>query len=742
MSAAGSTIIGNVGTPFMTAALDPFVDSTLFEDASLEPIDTFAMVGSDTPSSPPASIPPPNGSGGGNDGDGSGSGPKLAGLRTGILKHGEHLADLVLDVAPGAAEDAFPGLDLYERFIDQFIGWIRAGSISELNEKIDGSPAIVLGFDADNRPYVAYKLGIERKGAPKLVRTVAEAAQLYGNSPIAAILADCIRVLRPRLKAFSDPSLVFQADLLFTPNNGARTVENDAVIIRANPSGLAYRITKHSKLHPFVSNVQLGLVVHTVGRRVIDEETGTVARVEPLDDADAVEAFVRTLRSDGVFAVDPWTRDVRIDRGKNRFTDAQETEIRAALSGMRAGLAGMSADFRKQWASFLPTFRIFLNTSLKAGHNGGLYQAAAANEPFDFDRICAVFRTWITERANTLRISPSGAKRWMAPRRMPADFDALVADSGDDLRAALAAYYDANRILFQLKPHMRGAYTSKLGGGPIEGIMVTDETSGVKVKLVDRLEFTMHNFAGEQMRTQEKRVRRATSTKQAPKKFAPATKLPPPLDRWRAGAAFFIGKMQPPHAGHIALIGAAMQEWSPSELFVLASDKAPDLTAETWKGWGVAARKKDVQAGDYTHVFSPALRTEILQQGLPEGVHAHVIDTSAFWRFLNRAAKDNRKGAVALIVGQKEMDEGRYDAQVKRYADRLRLMPMPMQQEGISATAVRQAVRRLAEQGDPAAYDFLKQAFAFVTPARARDRIIGRLIQEWLAVDAVVGQVI
>jgi hypothetical protein len=660
----------------------------------------------------------------------------LVSARTGVLKHGEHLVDLVLDIAPGTRTRHLPGFNQFSAYVDTFVNQVKTQEIAVLNEKFDGSPAILLGYDASNRPYVAYKHGIGGSRGPRIIRTVKEAGHVYSGSAMKALFEDCIRYLRPRLLKFRDRDLVFQADLLFTPNNGAMEVSDKEVAIRANPFGIEYRLPAGSKFYDFAKRAKVGLVVHTVGRRVIDEETGEVVDVSPLEDEGLVEEFVKTLRSEDVFVIDPWSRSVRIDRGEDSLSEEKEKEIHDLLLSMRAGLEMLGTDFRTIWKDFLPQFKVFLNSNLKEGKSGGIYRAAADGANYDFKRLTSAFSVWISERAQTVRISPKGVKRKLAPSYMPIDFELLqLGWHRIELCRYLKAYFDAVRIQYLLKPHMREVYSSKLGGGQIEGIMVTDEETQVKVKLVDRLEFTMQNFSGEKKR-KVGRGKPKTKRKPAKKKI----RMPQLYRKWRPGAAFFIGKLQPPHAGHIAMLGAAIAEFGVENVFIMPSDKAPNFDAETWRELKVGNRKKDLIAGDLTHVFSPAIREEILRYGLSENAQIHFANTLTFWRYLNRAKKRERHGEAALIMGQKEMEEGRYRKQLERFRGYVRPHPIDMQHDGLSSTEVRQAIRMVNDgMGNLEAYLFLQRAFDFIPP-KERDRIIGKLAKELSWVEKAVAR--
>jgi len=298
-------------------------------------------------------------------------------------------------------------------------------------------------------------------------------------------------------------------------------VMKNAVRIKANPFGIEYVLPAGSKFYNFAARAKVGLVVHTVGRRIIDAETKEVVGVEPLEDMDAIESFVKTIRSQAVFAIDPWSRRVEIDRGEDTFTAEKRAHIEFMLRDMRTDLSRLDRDFRERWRSFLPHFRTFLNASLKEGRSGGIYRAAEAGEEFHFGLLAERFYEWLVMRSETMRISPKGAKSRLAPKKMPGEFEDLIDECRDSLKTYFRAYFNANRILYLLKPHMQEVYASKLGGGQIEGVMISNKTT--KVKLVDRLGFTMQNFSGENQRKIGKRAKVGAPTR---RKARPEVRMP------------------------------------------------------------------------------------------------------------------------------------------------------------------------------------------------------------------------
>lgn len=674
----------------------------------------------------------------------AGGGESLASMHDGAFGHGTHLVDLLLDIKPGTESSTLPAFDRFISFIGQLINQIDAGEM-RLNEKFDGSPAILLGIDGDGKPFVAFKYAISGKREPRLVRSAAEAHEVFRGSDLAKIYEDCIRCMGPRIGEFGRDGFVFQADVLFTQSNNAREVMEDEVRIHANESGLTYVIKPDSEYFKAAAEAKVGLVVHTIARRVIDEETGGITGLKTMHDETLVREFTRALRSSDVFAIDPWSYGVKIDRDEGRTLSARKKGmIERMIEDMRSDLSDLSPEFRTEWSkTFQAQFSIFLNDCLKAGGTGGIYKAAAAGKPFDFDLLVNAFQAWYEPRSRHLSINQKGEKGWASPKRMPEKFPEFLNVHRQELHDFLKAYYDGIRILYLLKPHMKEAYASKLGGGPIEGIMLTDEMSGLKLKLVDRLVFTRLNFAGEQERARQKLLRgvaREAEVRAARERDA----VPDVLKSIQDGALFYVGKLQPPHAGHVALISAAIAAFGVENVVILASGKEPNLAAQHWKELSVTDKpvKRDIAARKWTHVFTPELRMEMLRYGLPPEARIHIADLSAFWGgYFRRMHEAGGREPVSVLMGQKEISSGRYKEMKRRLGDRLRVISLDMQRDGLSGTDVRQAIRSLYENGDEDSYNFLRRALDYI-PRKELDRVIGRLLHEWQLVDAKAAELV
>ena len=170
---------------------------------------------------------------------------------------------------------------------------------------------------------------------------------------------------------------------------------------------------------------------------------------------------------------------------------------------------------------------------------------------------------------------------------------------------------------------------------------------------------------------------------------------------------------------------------------VLASKKQANFRAVHWKDFGVVGSdglNNGILKRKYRYPFSISLRKKLFELMLPDDVPVHFIATSHFRSYLSNAADKNEKGHIHLVVGQKEVKEGRYDRYLNDFPKHLKLMPIPMQNDGISATSVREAV----SHGD---HDHLKSLYHMLDE-NVLDLIVDRMFFEWSRVDRKILEVV
>ena len=136
--------------------------------------------------------------------------------KSGKLTHLTHLEDLMLD-------DGIAGMQHAITVLRQFRHMLISGGVSKalhVTTKWDGAPSVVFGPDpADGKFFVATKSAFSK--VPKLMKSHAQIAEIYGSGGVGGVLHDCLSEL-----ALLQPTRVLQGDLLFS---GARSVKAQSI---------------------------------------------------------------------------------------------------------------------------------------------------------------------------------------------------------------------------------------------------------------------------------------------------------------------------------------------------------------------------------------------------------------------------------------------------------------------------------------------------------------------------------
>lgn len=654
----------------------------------------------------------------------------------GLPAHKEHLADLILDLKPGLTENAFPGFYVLHQLSIHLLKQIRARKLDFVNEKIDGSPALRFGFDQQGRPFVTLKSDLERKSGARLVRTPQEADELFENPELALILKESITVLSEAMPAYGNSSLLFQGDLLYTQSNGARKKRKGGFDITANPTGLTYKVEKTDPLYDQVRRSQMGIVIHSASMMSFDDQGHPVVG-DPVFGRDVIEEFAAKIKNDDLLALTPWRHDLAVAQNlSDQELDQLIEQAVDYLQSIHKELQKITPEFREEWCRYLAQFVVFLNSRLKEGKDGGLFRGAQADEAFKFELLAEHFGGWLQRRSRQVNISPSGAKSNKTSQKLAADYAVLLKDQPDQLYGVMHAYFLAVKLHYLLQSALQEAFASKLGGGEIEGLIVRDEQLGVDVKFVDRMEFTRRNFAGESkrripIRGESRRHLRVDDLRLAEKG-----------DLLFDGAIVYMCKLQPFHAGHVALCAQAVADYGAQNLVIVASHKEAQLEASALGKTKLADRVSDIVERQWQYPFSLDLRRELISHGIPEGARLFMEGTDVFFGALKRIKDEGAKIRVRLLVGAKELEQGRYDVLLREYSDHVNLLSYDLFEEGLSATQVRFHVRRLSEEGDMESLEFLLKALDYIPHKKERMRLIGQMIFEWREAENAVRQIL
>ena len=624
-------------------------------------------------------------------------------LRSGLVSHSEHAVDLIL------VQGALPGDQLVQSFsavCRQLVSGLARGSLG-INEKIDGSPAIVLGFTADNRPFVAYKGGIDRKTRQQIFTCTTDVERAFKEEdPRRALYGALVKNVLPAMNKVPAPlrRFTYQCDRLFHAGDTRMTVTDDAVTF--TPNTVTYKVSADHPLYRRCADASVALVGHTISICTHDPKT---SRIEPSAhyDPESLQAFLQAIDGKDVLALHPY-HEVRIPSSRRAELGH---EIEPALARLSDYMANVSEEFRSLWATaILPSFRKFINSSVHPGRDGGLFSMAAEGARFSPAALIRRYRALHNETYAALeRGDPSKRGAGILVRNLKIARN----QHGESFEALLNAYYEAIKIQRRIDQVLKPAIGSKLGGGPVEGIMLSE--GDIFVKWVDRLDFTRKNNENNERGRGDGGRWREMET------------LPAPFDVWKPGAVVLPMKLQPPHAGHIQMIREVKAKYPGREVIVLASDKQANLAADHWKALGLAETKHELAAGIFTHPFSIELRRELLQTAIGDDCTITVTSPSIFRDYLRRAREAGETQPVVLAVGAKEKKSGSYDGDLKTYKGLVRPHYVSPKEGGISGTAIKRALRD-GEHADPA---LLELALSYINDNTLRQSYIDRMMAEY-----------
>ncbi len=638
-------------------------------------------------------------------------------LKSGILMHGEHWVDLILRQA--GTDDPRP-LKVFTETLQQLMEGVRSGHLGRINEKVDGSPSVVFGFTAKGKPFVAYK-GHFTKKEQTLVTTKEEAENHFKRSPaLKAIFSTLFAAAEGPLKKTKAKlkKYIFQGDLLFVKgDDDRRKVSDQEVRIEAN--SLAYVIHKDHPFYEALKNADAAVVFHTVGERVVegDGRLNVKAMTETSKEEALVHEFAQGVNSQTLFAMDPWRDNVEVKADAKVSASQVSKEVEVKLALIQKNLANLSSEFRDSWRKdFEPKWRTFFNSGLRPPFDGGFYKEASSGEPVNVEHWIEQFGHWLKSRSEDA---------------LAEKYDAFVSDHKKELAGLIEAYAASVAIQYKIQPFLKQASTSKLGGGEVEGLILKTEDS--IVKWVDRLDFTLRNNA-----------RWNRGGQQAPVQSLET--LPQPLNEWHPDASFVVMKGQPIHAGHIEMIRKAVALNPGKKIYIIASDKAPNLEATEWKKLKATDTKKDLQEQKYTYIFNNEFREQLLRAGLKDvDAEIAIVNPGFFWSYVRTAKAQSFPGKIKLVVGEKEVTEGRYTLQLQELGEQFELLSIPLTQNGLSATQVRNALKTavLGNRTEQLqAMATLDQAFGYLSNDIERRQAIQEALSQWKKLDEVAQSLI
>lgn len=390
--------------------------------------------------------------------------------KVGKLMHLTHLEDMVLEGGINGTRDA---INFLRAIRDMLAGHTKPHI--HLTVKFDGAPSITTGVNPENgKFFVATKGAFSVK--PKLNYTDED---IDRNHPSPGLN----HKLRMALYYFKDLGItnIIQGDLMFTRDDIKHQLIEGVPYITFQPNTIVYAIPEESKLAQIILASHIGIVFHTtyVGDTIADMKATPGVNIGKLK-----------------HTKDVWFRDATFTdaSGTATFTEQETAAITAILSEAGYLFQKLSPAVVNRIAE-TETIRIqimtYNNSKVRAGEeitNTGHHVAGLID--------------WVTNKINHEIISAKKAdtreKRELQKRELLMFYQPNIYQ--------LKLIFDLQNIIVRAKAMILAKLNSVRDIGTFyrtpeglkvanqEGFVAVDHFTGNMIKLVDRLEFSHHNF--------------------------------------------------------------------------------------------------------------------------------------------------------------------------------------------------------------------------------------------------------
>lgn len=388
--------------------------------------------------------------------------------------HLEHLEDLIFNEGYSGAQRALNYLENLRRMFAD-----GAGTQTKITVKWDGAPAIVCGTDpADGKFFVGTKSTFNKTN-PKVCKSTQDIEAHHGDNPG---LAHKLTVALQYLRNLGIVGVV-QGDMMFVQEELSQANINGEDVYVFTPNTITYAVPINSALGRRISMAKMGIIFHTA------YEGDSLQTMNA-----AFGASISGLNSSkNVWYDDATYKDFT---GIASLTIAENTAIENTLLGAASTLKKIKpAKFNSVLSNheFNSYIKPFINSMVRAGDQVG--------EPTEFlKKFIAFYRGKQEEAIAKLKGGPE-SKAAAARYGKIKDTEEFIADNSNTLLGILAIYkriVEGKMMMLEKMQRIEsiGTFIKTNDGYKVtspEGFVAVGHDGGA-VKLVDRLEFSKHNF--------------------------------------------------------------------------------------------------------------------------------------------------------------------------------------------------------------------------------------------------------
>ena len=390
-------------------------------------------------------------------------------LAEGKNVHMTHVEDSILDQGIDGAEKSIEYLE--------HVAHILKGNTNKhikITTKYDGSPAIFCGKHPESGKFFVGTKGVFSKKEPKIIYTKADADKLYGDKPdLAAILKLAIEHL-PKLGITG----IVQGDLMFTHNMVKKHEYDGDSYVTFTPNTITYAVPEKSDLAKQISKAKIGVIFHT---------TYAGKSMDTLKSSFNV-ATNKFKRTPDVWFDDAEYKDIS---GTGTLTNKEMKVLDGHLNAARKVLGKMNKT-RLQEVTSKATMRQLMHQHLNQMIRKGKHIAHPEEHA---DELIQFFHDKFEKQ--------KGTEKEAAAERARERQIKFVDDHRKILVQIFTFQAHVNEAKLAIidkleKAAAMGTFTvqdEKLVAAKQEGFVAVEHLTNSAIKLVDRLDFSMKNFA-------------------------------------------------------------------------------------------------------------------------------------------------------------------------------------------------------------------------------------------------------
>ena len=374
-------------------------------------------------------------------------------------------------------------------------------SVIEINAKVDGSPALLFGYDPrkefKNQFFIALKYvvdparGVIKEGA-KLLHSEQEITEFYGDRP--SFVSKLSNLFRELERAYDKSGAIYQCDVLYASPEDKyqeRIDGEDYIVFKPNVIAYAIPVDNKSETYNIVSNSTVGVVVH-------DSFNGTPENnyIRLKQKSRTVDSLVESGKRANVFVMGANFKQANIIL-EDRFI----LNINRLLDECKGYVANIEDIFNNQYVNsqIMEYLKIYINKQVDLP-DGGIFKKKFNTE--DLNKFIKGFKLFLEKRFDIEISKRSTEKGRQGQRDKLKSLIAFLEEHSSSLFALLKLFslmIEIKKVLLILVERVTNVLKKTFFMGP-DGTLTPTKPEGhvifngdTHVKIVDRLEFTRVN---------------------------------------------------------------------------------------------------------------------------------------------------------------------------------------------------------------------------------------------------------